>query len=254
MNNPFQELNLYYDKIFVLSIPRLTQRIARIRDQLTGLEYELFYGIDKSMISREILETDGTYNDLAYKKHYKKPISMNLGMICCALGHAKIYEEIINKGYKRTLILEDDIIVNTANLPQFNDIVSELPADWDLFYLGYEKNESYGFREKIKQGFYRVFPTHAQLKLTGSIYKHFYARPFSQHINIAGFHDCTHAYSITLNAAKKLLKMQQPVIFNPDNLLAIATATGQLKSYIGIPKLFQQSSAFNKNFESLTGN
>jgi glycosyl transferase family 25 len=254
MNNPFQALNSYYDKIFVLSLPRLTQRIESIREQVPGLNYEIIYGIDKKLQSLELLEKDGLYDDLTYKMHYKRPSTMNLGMLCCALGHTKIYQEIINHGYKKTLILEDDILVNTEYLPQFEAIIRELPTNWDLCYLGYEKNEFFSWKEKIKQQFYQLFPVHAQLRLNSAIYKRYYAQPLSQHIKIAGFHDCTHAYAITLPAARVLLKMQQPVIYNPDNLLAIAAATGKINAYVSNHKLFQQRSAFKNNFESLTGN
>ena len=43
------------------------------------------------------------------------------------LSHKNIYEEIINKGYKKTLILEDDVEPADESLNLFSEIISELP-------------------------------------------------------------------------------------------------------------------------------
>ncbi|GEM_PF-3222042 len=71
-----------------------------------------------------------------------------------------------------------------------------------------------------------------------------------KHIFVAGFHDYTDAYAITLLEAKKLVELQSPVSYVADNLLAIASASKKLNAFISHPKLFQQlsqeqSSAFD---------
>jgi glycosyl transferase family 25 len=217
MQEPFQYLNEYYDKILVLSLPRLADRIEQLKKNLAGLNYELFTGIDKQDVSLAELKARGFYSTERYRDFYKKPTEISLGMLCCSLGHVKIYEHIIQNGYQKTLILEDDAVVIPGALQHFPSIVKELPRDWELLYLGYEKNEEYGIREKIKRFIYQLFPTHSQLNLTRSIYSRYYPIPVSDHIAKAGFHDCTHAYAITLDGAKKLLQYQQPVGFHPDN-------------------------------------
>ena len=58
----------------------------------------------------------------------------------------------------------------------------------------------------------------------------------------AGFHDCTHAYCITLSAAKKLLQLQTPIVFNADALLGRGVTTALLDAYISLPKIFNQTS------------
>jgi hypothetical protein len=47
MQDRFRLLNEYYDKIYVLSLPRLTQRIEHIKRTLSGLNFEFFFGVDK---------------------------------------------------------------------------------------------------------------------------------------------------------------------------------------------------------------
>ena len=253
MRNHFQYLNDFYDKIYVLSLPRLQERTRHIIEVLNGLKFEFFWGIDKQKILLESIKQEGLYSTEKYREFYKKPDEMSLGMLCCSMGHVNIYETIILNGYKKTLILEDDVVPVEANIKFFPQIVSELPSDWELLYLGYEKNEISGWKQKIKQNLYKIFPSHAQLKMNRKIYSSYYPKNISAHIARAGFHDCTHAYSVTLDGAKKLLQKQQPVAFNADNLLAYMNCTNQLKGYICRPKLFNQLSAFNNGIESMTG-
>ena len=249
----FEYLNDFYDKIYVLSLPRLEERTRHINDALKGLQFEFFWGIDKQKVLMEEMKEHGLYSTERYREFYKRPDEMSLGMLCCSLGHVKMYESIILYGYQKTLILEDDVVPIETNLKFFPEIVSELPTDWELLYLGYEKNEYSGWKQKIKQNLYKLFPSHAQLKMNRKIYSSYYPKTISAHIARAGFHDCTHAYSVTLDGAKKLLNKQQPVAFNADNLLAYMNCTNELKGYISRPKLFNQLSAFNNGIESMTG-
>ena len=247
-------LNNYYDKVYVLSIHSASKRKDYINDVLKGLDFEFFWGVDKEETSLEKIKNLGLYSTDQYHLFYKNPEEISLGMVCCSLGHVGIYKDIIRNGYKKTLILEDDVAPIIANLKYFPKIVDELPGDWELFYLGYEKNEEFGWKQMFKQTIYKIFPPHSQLRLDRKIYFNYYPRNLTKHIAIAGFHDCTHAYSVTLEGAKKLLQRQQPVSFNADNLLSYMICTKQVKGYISRPKLFNQLSAFKGKIESLTGN
>ena len=254
MQEYFRLLNNYYDKIYVLSLHSASERKDYITKVLKGLDFEFFWGVDKEETSLEKIMDLGLYDSNQYHLFYKNPEEINLGMLCCSLGHVGIYKEIIRNEHKKTLILEDDVVPIVTNLKYFPQIIAELPDNWELFYLGYEKNEEFGWKQKLKQTIFKIFPVHAQLKLNREMYFNYYPRHFSKHISIAGFHDCTHAYSVTLEGAKKLLQFQQPVRFNPDNLLSYMICTSQIKGYISHPKLFNQLSAFKGKIESLTSN
>ncbi|MES1198174.1 MAG: glycosyltransferase family 25 protein [Chitinophagaceae bacterium] len=252
MQENFKKMNEYYDKIYVLSLPRLTERIAYINNALKGLNFEFFFGTDKQTISMTDMKQRGLYSTSQYQRFYKRPKEISLGMLCCSLGHLKIYQDIVRNNYKRTLILEDDVLPLEEGLNHFSHIIHELPSDWQLLYLGYEKNENYGILQKIKQLIYKIFPRHSQLKLSRKIFSRYYPVDISAHIAKAGFHDCTHAYSITLEAAKKLIQQQQPIRFHADNLLSYMICNGQLQAYIAKPKVFNQLSAFANKIDSLT--
>jgi len=252
MKERFKVLNEYYDKIYVLSLPRLTERMEFIRRTLNGLNFEFFFGVDKQYVSMDQLKEQGLYATEDYQLFYKKPKEISLGMLCCSLGHLKIYETIVKNNYQKTLVLEDDALPILESLDFFSRIIQELPNEWEILYLGCEKNETSGIREKFKQVLYMAFPYHSQLKLTRQIFANYYPVNISEHIAKAGFHDCTHAYGITLEAAKKLIVQQTPVRFHPDNLLSYMAGTGQLKAYVARPKLFNQLTAFANRQDSLT--
>jgi glycosyl transferase, family 25 len=248
----FEYLNTFFDKIYVLCLPRITNRIEHIKKNLSGLNYELFEGVDKQTVSVEGLKESGEYSTARYHEFYKDSKDMPLGMLCCAIGHVKIYEAIIKNGYNKTLILEDDVVPIEDTLSSFYAIAAELPTNWELLYLGYEKNEVYGMSQKIKKILYQAFPPYKKLKVSRKMYRKYYPEDLSTHIAKAGFHDCTHAYCVTLEGAKKILSQQQPVAYYSDNLLAVLTCKSLLKAYIAKPKLFNQLSAFVNEMSSLT--
>jgi glycosyl transferase family 25 len=65
-------------------------------------------------------------------------------------------------------------------------------------------------------------------------------KPFSRHLKKAGFHDCTHAYAVTLAGAKKLLAAQTPVVYRADDLLSATIMKGELNAFVSEPKFFDQ--------------
>ena len=77
-----------------------------------------------------------------------------------------------------------------------------------------------------------------------------FAKPYSKHLKKAGFHDCTHAYAVTLQAAKKLLAAQTPVVYRADDLLSATILKGELNAYVTEPKFFDQEIFHNASITS----
>ncbi|MGB5027757.1 MAG: hypothetical protein WBO38_04590, partial [Chitinophagaceae bacterium] len=82
MKSSFQYLNDYFDKIVVLTLPRLTDRITYINKTLEGLNFEFFFGTDKEKTSIEELKEKGLYSTALYREFYKKPTEISTGMLC----------------------------------------------------------------------------------------------------------------------------------------------------------------------------
>ncbi len=245
----FEQFNNFFDKIFVITLERSANRQAHITKALEGLDYEFFLGADKNDFSIKDLKEKNIYNEALAVKHHRYSKPMNAGQIGCALSHKNIYEEIINKGYTKTLILEDDVKAVTESINIFSEIIKELPGNWELLYFDYSKNED---PQQLKKYWYHLQKITGGLKWDYTIINNLYPKHFSKYLSVAGFHDYTDAYAVTLSGAKKLLELQSPVSYVADNLLAVAAASKRLNAFISRPKLFQQlSQGESTTFDSL---
>lgn len=245
----FEIFNIFFDKIFVVTLERSANRQKHISEALKGLNYQFFFGADKNNFSLEELKEKNIYNEALSVKHHRYSKPMNAGQVGCALSHRNIYEEILNNRYAKTLILEDDVEAVTESINLFSEIIKELPDDWELLYFDYAKNED---PKHLKKYWYHLQKITGGLKWDHTIINNLYPKHFSKHVSVAGFHDYTDAYAITLTGAKKLLELQSPVSYVADNLLAIASTSKRINAFISHPKLFQQlSQGESTTFDSL---
>ncbi len=249
MSNEFAPLNDYFNKIFVITLQRSTDRQTHIRKALEGLSYEFFYGADKNDFSIEELKSKNIYDEVLAIEHHRYNKPMNAGQIGCALSHRMIYDKIIKEGLEKVLILEDDTEPLHESISLFSAIIKDLPDDWELLYFDYFKNE---IPKPLKKFWYHLQKIGGGLKWSHQIINNLYPKKLSKHIAVAGFHDFTNAYAVTRPGALKLLKMQSPVSYVADNLLAIASSSKKIKAFISYPKLFKQLSQDNSSeFDSL---
>lgn len=236
----FSSLNSFFDKIYVITLERATDRHAHIQKELHGLNYVFFYGRDKQLFHVEELKQTGVYNEHIAKLNHRYGKGMNGGQIGCAWSHAEVYKDIVQNGYKKALILEDDIVIDNKAAENFTTIINELPGDWELLYLGFAEREKVPAIAPLKKFFYHLLHQFGSLNFSHKTIQHLYPKRISEHVAEAGYHDCTHAYAITAAAAEKLLALQQPISFIADNLLAYAVTNQVVKGYITQPKIINQ--------------
>ena len=147
---------------------------------------------------------------------------------------------MIENNWKRVLVLEDDVLPLYDNLIALPEVLRELPANWELVYFGYLKHEKVTAGLKIKQYFYKILSRLGLMRWNYKMVTNLLPKPYSRHLKKAGFHDCTHAYAITMEAAQKLLAAQTPVVYRADDLLSSTIMRGELDAYITQPKFFDQ--------------
>jgi glycosyl transferase, family 25 len=238
-------IKTYFDKVFVVSVPRFSDRHVQLQKTLEGLDFEFFWGTDKQTLSRETLIAEKMYDDAAAKKNQRQGKALNDGEIACSLSHRSIYAAMVQHHWQRVLVLEDDVLPVFSQLALLPQAINELPADWELVYLGYLKHEQVTASLKIKQFFYKIISSLGLMRWSYTMVKNMLPRPYSTHLKKAGFHDCTHAYAISLQAAKKMLKAQSPVVYRADDLLSALTLKGQLSSFVTQPKFFDQEGFYS---------
>ncbi len=236
----FDLLNQFFDTIYVITLQRATDRQEHIQKELKGLQFQFFYGKDKKEFSVDTLKRNGIYDEsLAQKNHrYGKP--MTPGMIGCSWSHKLVYEDVLAHQYQKVLILEDDVVIDRQQIALLPKLLKELPADWELWYLGFAGNEQAPPNAFFKKTFYHLLRALGAFNYSHTTINRLYPQKVSEHIYQAGYHDCTHAYALTFTGAKKLAQLQQPISFFPDNLLAHAVTNELLKGYITLPKIINQ--------------
>ena len=239
-SNISKYLEQYFDKILVVSVPRFTYRHHRVKQSLEGLPFDFFWGADKLELDYDTAKTNGTYDEQRAKKLQRQGKALNPGEIACSLSHRMVYAAIIKNNWKKVLILEDDVLPIAENLAALPAALDELPAGWELVYLGYLKHEKVTTALKAKQLFYKIISALGMMAWSYKMVSNFLPKPFSAHLKKAGFHDCTHAYAVTVEAAKKLLAAQTPVVYRADDLLSATIMKGELNAFVTEPKFFDQ--------------
>jgi len=244
-----EALNLYFDKIYLLTIARNISRINLCRENLKAIDFSVFMGVDGKELDLDELEKAGKYNRSLMRKNNNDYMVKYIGvthsydpnpnMVACSLSHRMIYEDIIKNSYKRVLILEDDAVLMEDNLKYFVSMTAQLPDNWDVFYLGYDWKHDPTLASRIKRLYiYPVINFLGIRKYNSSAIKNGFAKPYSKNVLIAGTHAGTHAYAITQRGAEIMLGYQSPVQNNPDLAFWELSMQGKINSYSAIPKLF----------------
>lgn len=234
----FDCLNRYYDQVYVVSVEAASERRARFDARFNGLKYQYFFGADKNRFTIEQLEQDGLFSEQLARKNHRFGKSMKAGEIACSWSHRMIYADMLEKKYRRVLILEDDAVPDLQALQSTTAVLNELPADAELLFWGWGKNGTKNLAGLWKQWAYHLQHALGLLKWNHRVIRNLYARAHSAHLKKAGFHDFTYAYSITESAARKLIQMQTPIQYIADNLLAHASTEEVIQSYTAWPKVF----------------
>jgi len=222
----FTLLNSFFDKIYVITLERATDRHEHISKELDGLKYEFLIGKDKQNFTIEELQQNGIYDEALAMKHHRYGKPMPAGMIGCSWSHREVYQDILKNNYSKVLILEDDVVIDQQQLSLFSSVLQQLPAGWELIYFGFAEKEKKPPFAFLKQAIYHIQRLLGRLNYSHRTISNLYPKKITPHIYKAGYHDCTHAYGLTLSGAKKLL--------------AHAITNEIVNGYIILPKIINQ--------------
>ena len=106
-------------------LKKFTRNITRF----SGIDGARLSGIDPQIVTFEGIE------DL---NHPTKTFGLTLtkGAIGCAMSHKMIWEEVAKTKADLVLVLEDDAVILPNFTSKISAIISELPEEWDILYLG----------------------------------------------------------------------------------------------------------------------
>lgn len=243
-------LNENFSHIYVLTLERSKDRQKEFKRRFEGLNFSFFFGTDANKVSYQSLIEEGIYSEEKAKTVSRLKRPLTLGHICCSLSHLQMYKDMIQKGYKTALILEDDAIFNDPiNEAVVAKSIQELPDDWGLLYLGYNKNEPQNPRRLDKLVYYSIVSFLGIIPW--SIKRIWNSNPkrFSKNLYWAGAHDHTHAYAITKESAEVLIKEHSPICYNVDHFMAHVCTNRVIKPFMSKDKILLQ----DESFESAIG-
>ncbi|MDX1956732.1 MAG: glycosyltransferase family 25 protein [Chitinophagaceae bacterium] len=249
-NHIIQTLESQFDRIYVITLERAKERQKRILQRLEGLNFEFFYGVDKNALTEERIVTEQLYDDKKARQLDRYGKGMLVGHIACSLSHRLLYKKILDEGHQRVLIFEDDIVPLYQHLSHLPEALSQLPADWELMYLGFGKNYPVTPKLRRKHQFYLGLSYVGLIRMKPAMVRNALPRPFSPRLLRAGNHDLTHAYAVTPAACEKLIQAQTPVVFNADPLLAYLIMKGEINAFITEPQFFTQEQFVEKGAKS----
>lgn len=147
MQTPFKNPFNYFDAIYLINLDSRPDRLNQAMNEL------------RKQLIKKVIRIPGIV--------HQNPATG------CHLSHAECYLDAINSGYDRILIMEDDIEFFPNAYQNLEMALIELPADWDMFYLGanLDNYKAYEISEHV-------------CKLTGAYATHAYAvkRPLFQEL------------------------------------------------------------------------
>lgn len=247
----FKPLNSFFDRIYVLTLTRAKQRQHYIEEKLGGLDFHFFWGIDGRDLSLEDLIRSGQYDRDTFLKTKRGQRDMSLGEVACALSHRAIYEDTVSMGYNRVLILEDDVHPIPAQLMNFEQLIHELPLDWELFMLGYTAEKKPSLYHAIQK---RVYLLYHHLKwfnwhkISKAWIKQMCMKPCNDSIWELGKVGGGHAYALTLETAKRFVDYQTPIQLQADRVFYYFKVEKGLNAYLPQQRLFDLSALSQHSF------
>jgi hypothetical protein len=136
-----------FDHAYCINLERSKERRASAQKQFEshGLDVEMFNATDGNLEApNKLFITKAEWG--------------------CAMSHVRIWRDIVEKGYETTLVFEDDVVLSPNFTVKLEQVMSELPDDWDFLNLGapemYRIN-MYDHSENLKEGMSVMF--HAYL-------------------------------------------------------------------------------------------
>ncbi|KRX49218.1 Cullin-1 [Trichinella murrelli] len=131
---------MHFDELYLINLLRRPDRRLRMLAcfAVLGLEVRLVEAVDGRMLEPADLNAIGVKQMPDYQDPYhKRP--MTLGEVGCFLSHYNVWRDMLDRGYRRVVIFEDDLRFTRSFRRQVGVVMAELDAnvpDWDLVYLG----------------------------------------------------------------------------------------------------------------------
>lgn len=109
-------MNNYVDNVYLINMDKDTDRLEKVKKECdkVDIKFERFPKVKVSDVSQNILD-----------KYISEGFS-----------HLFVWQDAIKKNYKNILVLEDDVYFTDDFNEYLQNVMEELPDDYDILYLG----------------------------------------------------------------------------------------------------------------------
>jgi glycosyltransferase involved in cell wall biosynthesis len=167
MTNYEKYFNEYFDMVYCINLQDKTNNynsmvtklaIAGIK-KVTFMRFKYIYECSGFTELCDLIKGSGLLTD--YEKAENKKILRNIGELGCLESHNHCIKHALKNGYKRILILEDDVYLDKHFLIKFKEFTDSISNQWKLLLLGTSQWSWWGNAPYIKNNIYH--PTRASM-------------------------------------------------------------------------------------------
>uniref|UniRef100_A0A671T4M4 procollagen galactosyltransferase n=1 Tax=Sinocyclocheilus anshuiensis TaxID=1608454 RepID=A0A671T4M4_9TELE len=129
-----------FDEVFMINLKQRTDRRERMLGALREQEIDckIIAAVDGKAMNVSEIHAMGIHMLPGYSDPYHgRPLTR--GELGCFLSHYNIWKEIVDRGLKTSLVLEDDLRFEIFFKRRLQNLMSEVESkglDWDLIYIG----------------------------------------------------------------------------------------------------------------------
>uniref|UniRef100_A0A8C2EHT1 procollagen galactosyltransferase n=1 Tax=Cyprinus carpio TaxID=7962 RepID=A0A8C2EHT1_CYPCA len=129
-----------FDEVFMINLKRRADRRERMLRALREQEIDckIIAAVDGKAMNISEIHAMGIHMLPGYSDPYHgRPLTR--GELGCFLSHYNIWKEIVDRGLKTSLVLEDDLRFEIFFKRRLQNLMSEVESeglDWDLIYIG----------------------------------------------------------------------------------------------------------------------
>lgn len=235
-------LRSFHDRVYVVTHPGAIERQEAVSVELGRGNFEFVFGIDKATVTKEELIDSRIYDEELAIRTDRHGRAMTLGHVCCALGHRRAYERMIEEGCERVLIFEDDVFGMQFGEDEIEIALGNIPADAELIYWGWRGGRFRPPLGLVQQAIFHARRAVGLERFNHRMISNFYMRRYNEHFHVSSANFLLHAYTITRNAAVRLIEMNTPICLNADHAPIHAILNGDIRGYVSARQFFGQRS------------
>jgi GR25 family glycosyltransferase involved in LPS biosynthesis len=198
------------------------------KDSRFAVKFDYIIEHDPHEITQEEVRTFVNYEQIKEEefKHFNASLkNLHVNHLSNSLKHRKAIELSAASGDDEfNIILEDDIVFNDNVVDALYQVITTLPDEWDIMFLGLPSSK--GSEGKKYQKLEEVFP----------------------------MLPCCDSYMFRNTTAKKLLESFAPIKFTNNIQLSYLMAKLALRAHLAIPNTFIDGSKLGLYFSSLEAN